>query len=276
VSRDALLYVDDVSVPLALQPEETSAPLPRERASGRHNRTLDGLRGCFALVVVAEHVRAAYFLNNNWGLVINTAAQLAVLGFFVLSGLVLTRAWKGHYGHFLLRRFVRLWPLYALMLAAGYALAHRAPAWSEFLWWPILSATHPIHINDPAWSLCVEAWAMLAMPIFVWAGRGSLIRALAAAVVFSLAGRAIDANFVFGVFFIAGAFLSRYEFHWAKLETPIFQWFGRISYPLYLSHWLVLRYMPAAIPVRVLACFVVAWALTMTVERWSIQGSRAV
>jgi len=280
LNGEAVSFAEDDAAPLAAAPE---VPRRGARSAYAHNRTLDGIRGCFALAVVAWHTRAEVWATDTHGafahflaIVTWTGAQIAVLGFFVLSGLVLTRAWKGSYPRFLLRRFVRLWPLYALTLAAGYALAHRPPLWSEFFWWPILSAHHPLHINDPAWSLCVEAWAMLFMPLFVWAGRGRLIRALAVAAGFLLAARLADSNFVFAFFFITGAFLSRFELRLPVMEAAIFQFFGRISYPLYLSHWLVLHYTPAPILVRVVVCFVVAWLLTITVERWSIVGSRAV
>ena len=117
---------------------------------------------------------------------------------------------------------------------------------------------------------------MLLMPVIVWAGRASLIRALLVVYGFSIAARMLNTNLVFGVFFVAGAHLSRFELRWHVMEGAIFQWFGRISYPLYLSHWLVLRYTPAPIALRLAACFLVAWGLTVTVERWSILGSRAL
>jgi peptidoglycan/LPS O-acetylase OafA/YrhL len=58
------------------------------------------------------------------------------------------------------------------------------------------------------------------------------------------------------------------------LEAPLPQWLGRVSYPLYLSHWVILYYAPGPLILRVAACFVAAEALAVTVERWSVAGSR--
>jgi peptidoglycan/LPS O-acetylase OafA/YrhL len=52
------------------------------------------------------------------------------------------------------------------------------------------------------------------------------------------------------------------------------QWLGRISYPLYLSHWIVLNHLPGPLILRVAVAFAVAQMLTWTVERWSIEVSR--
>ena len=81
---------------------------------------VDGLRGLLAVVVLAWHVAAPFGLA--WLL---PAANLAVATFFVLSGYVLTRGWDGRYGVFLIRRFLRLWPVYAACASPP------ATAWRE-------------------------------------------------------------------------------------------------------------------------------------------------
>src|ERR1700679_590520 len=94
---------------------------------------IDGLRGLLAVVVLAWHVCSPF--GAAWMLVF---ANVAVGLFFVLSGYVLTRGWDGRIGVFLVRRFLRLWPVYALCLGVCYLLAGVHPVWSEFAWYPLI------------------------------------------------------------------------------------------------------------------------------------------
>ena len=243
------------------------AMAPR-RTGGARNRALDGLRGCLAVLVLIGHVIGEHDPQAHF-----YPAQVAVWLFFAISGLVLTRSWDGRYVAFLTRRFVRLWPLFALCIGAGYVLADAAPSLPLFLWIP--ASNVPPAIDPPAWSLTIEAWAMLAMPLFAWIGRGSLIR-LELAIAAYVAAGFCDGRALFAAFFMIGAWLSRYEVRCWVLEHPVAQWLGRISYPLYLSHWLVLHYCPGPMALRVGLAFALAQALTMTIERWSIAASRAV
>jgi peptidoglycan/LPS O-acetylase OafA/YrhL len=83
-------------------------------------RALDGLRGVFALAVVTLHCNVyGYFYD----LPIVRSAYLAVDFFFVLSGFVISHASMHRLGSFralgtfVIRRFERVWPLHAVMLA---------------------------------------------------------------------------------------------------------------------------------------------------------------
>ena len=228
------------------------------------NRTLDGLRGCLALIVFAFHAGAL-----PTGLIPATSVRL----FFVISGYVLVRAWDGRFVAFLIRRAVRLWPIYALCLTVGYALLGVQPSLLLYVWLGSADWAHPPIGDPPAWSLMIEAWAMLLMPIFVYAARGSSVRFLLIAIVFLLAS--FIAPYVFyALYFLAGGRLSRISIQWSPLETPLPQWLGRISYPLYLCHWPIIYY--AGIPGWAVLplVFGVAAVLTATVEKWSIQASR--
>ena len=244
---------------------ETSRRLP----------AVDGLRGLLALVVLSHHLLVRF--GGTW---LFKPSDLAVCGFFTLSGYVLTRSWDGRFGLFLARRFLRLWPVYALCLAVGYAIAGVSPVVSQFFWFPVLTANAKPEIDPPIWSLCIEAWAMLFMPFFVWAGTGKPWRAIVGAVATYAAGY-LYLKLNFGLFFIAGAFLSRWEFRERFLESPIPQWLGRVSYSLYLSHWLVFALawrlfgdigLIASLPIA----FATGWLVWRYVEMPSIRLSRRV
>ena len=219
--------------------------------------------------------------------VLGLAANVSVSVFFVLSGLVLTRGWDGHFGRFLARRFVRLWPVFAVCLAAAGLLAGRVPALAEFVWvpYPRYDANE---LCPPMWSLFIEAWAALAMPLIAWAGRGGVVRTLgcmagcvALAVIWHPADLATRAFVSYLVCFVAGAGLSRTGLRSPVLESGVPQWLGRISYSLYLTHWLVLRALveglgsPGAVAGAVLV-FPVGWCFWRCLELPSIRASRRV
>ncbi len=233
-------------------------------------------------MVVADHA-----LSELGSAALGIAADIAVAVFFLLSGLVLTRAWDGRFGQFLVRRFVRLWPVFAVCLAAAGLLAMRAPALPEFVWIPY--PRYDAHeLCPPMWSLFIEAWAALAMPLIAWSGRGGAIRTLAcmagclaAAIFWPPANLAARAFVSYLVCFVAGAGLSRTNLRSPLLESEVPQWLGRISYSLYLSHWLVLHAMteafgrPGAVAGAALA-FPVGWCVWWCLERPSISVSRAI
>src|SRR5271156_4044751 len=139
---------------------------------------VDGLRGLLACVVMTWHATDPLRLD-----LLRVPADLAVCGFFVLSGYVLTRGWGAPLPEFLLRRFVRLWPPYAFCLTAAYVVAGVLPRWSMYAWWPVVSPA----VDPPIWSLCVEACAMPFMPLFIWLARGSFTRFACALTVGALA-----------------------------------------------------------------------------------------
>lgn len=233
---------------------------------------VDGLRGLLAVVVLAWHVCSPFGLG--WMLPL---ANAAVALFFVLSGYALTRGWDGRYGAFLIRRALRLWPVYALCLALGYFLAGIRPAWSEFLWFPFMGPNAKPAIDPPTWSLFLEAYAMPFMPLIVWAAaaRG---RALAAA----LGLVALSLVWAFAgilALFLIGSYLGRSVFRNRVLEARGPQWLGSVSYSLYLSHCLVLELGvralgPAGGIVVLPAVFAFAWVIWLLVERPSIAASR--
>jgi peptidoglycan/LPS O-acetylase OafA/YrhL len=198
------------------------------------SRTLDGIRGILAVLVVIHHSLQAAIGSA----ILLRPATAAVIAFFMLSGCVLTRAWDGHYGRFLLGRVARLWPVYALCLAAGYLFSGTPPSLAQFAW--CAGAMDRPLADVPAWSLVVEAWAMPFMPLFVWVACRPLRWLIAALAATLLCATYLNLLAFWGVFFFAGAWLSRFSFDWPLLEMRLPQWLGRISYPLYLCHWPIL------------------------------------
>jgi peptidoglycan/LPS O-acetylase OafA/YrhL len=251
---------------------------PRDSALDSKFRRLpavDGLRGLLALVVLCFHLTLPLGV-----IVLATPANVAVCGFFVLSGYVLTRSWQGGFGLFLARRFLRLWPVYALCLAIGYFIANIHPVWSQFLWYPVLTPSAKPEIDPPVWSLHIEAWAMLFMPFFIWIATGRALRIAFGFAVTALAG-VLYMKFAFGLLFIAGAVLARWQFRNRFLESAAPQWIGRISYSLYLTHWLVFAialraFGPWGPIVSVPVAFLVGWLVWRFVEWPSILMSRRV
>lgn len=95
---------------------------------------LDGLRGLAALIVVASHA-GGLGLHLLPGLSLTGTGKYGVYLFFVLSAYLLTAQWlqawaagavdAAYLRRYLLRRVLRIYPLYALVLLVGWALAPR-------------------------------------------------------------------------------------------------------------------------------------------------------
>ena len=153
---------------------------------------LDACRGFCAVAVVFYHMDAQTHFHG-WPVVRN--GFHAVDFFFVLSGFVIASAYgqKLQTGEqlrrFTIRRFGRLYPLHAAVLAAYvlvelWALAHQQDAFVDDFSIPGLLASIPLlqgfsplalTWNYPAWSISVELWFNLAFGLYVcWLGRRSV------------------------------------------------------------------------------------------------------
>jgi peptidoglycan/LPS O-acetylase OafA/YrhL len=225
-------------------------------------RALDGIRGALCLIVLAHHLSPA-IIPGGVGFALS---QCAVLGFFALSGCVLTGTYDGRYLVFLVRRALRLLPVLVLCWAVG-CLQVGQLAW-------------PTDVDPPVWSLTIESIAMVAFPLIVWGGSGSLGRLLlfsAACMVLGL----VNWRLTLGTFFGAGAYVSRRGVPALTIFTaPWLLWIGDISYSLYLTQWLVLRagiqrFGPEGALYAIPALFFVAWAVWRTLELPSIAASRS-
>lgn len=169
---------------------------------------LTSVRFILALGVVLFH----YQLQWSWDVAAHTGllerARLGVDVFFILSGFVLTHAYRDalaqgrmHYGRFLVARLARIYPAHVAVLAfvgvmvgAAYAMGEQFDA---RLYNPLglLATLFLVHAwfpggfvaewNGPSWSLSAEWFAYLAFPLYGWLGlrlrsRPGLLLALAA------------------------------------------------------------------------------------------------
>jgi peptidoglycan/LPS O-acetylase OafA/YrhL len=234
--------------------------------------SVDGLRGLLAGFVMFAHIINSWGDGRFIGL-----ANLCVLTFFIISGYVLTLGWRGSYVGFLVRRFVRLWPLYALCIAVGGWLSMNPPPLTLYFWYPLMGVNAQLPQDPPTWSLFVEAWAMPFMPLIIWIARRP-------AVMFPVLVALVLAQFwskdlYYGTFFIIGSHLANRTTSSDFLNSAPVQWLGHISYSLYLSHEVMIGVLKHHFPgywmyLVVPVCLGLASALCLVVERPSIYLSR--
>ena len=137
---------------------------------------IDGLRGFAALIVVASH---ASNLGMHWvpGVSLSGIGKYGVYLFFVISAFLLTLQWlqlppgrsgtAAALGRYMLRRAARIYPLYAVVLLVGWALAPRG------LGVPMDGAAVWRHLSlqegrDIYWSVPVEFKFYLLIPLLAW------------------------------------------------------------------------------------------------------------
>lgn len=173
-------------------------PIDR-RLSPDDSAALDGMRGLAALIVVASHASA---MGLPW------LPQVSLVGigkygvylFFVLSAFLLTLQWlqalaagRGGWRYaagYLLRRALRIYPLYTCVLLVGWALAPRG------LGVPLDGAAVWRHLTlqegrDLYWSVPVEfLYYLVIPPLALWIG-GVHSAWLRAAVVLGLGAGAL-------------------------------------------------------------------------------------
>ena len=193
----------------------TSAP--STGVSRTHYAQLDGLRACAILPVVAYHFGLQHKDTNDPGLLLDLShfGWMGVDLFFVLSGflitsiLVETKEGPRYFKNFLMRRFLRIWPLYyaalfTLFFAIPWMVSTTPPEierMQEHQWWFWLYGANWLFAslgdfsNVPGgyfWSLAVEEQFYLIWPFVVYhlSERGILRLALTL-LGLSLLGRAI-------------------------------------------------------------------------------------
>lgn len=173
---------------------------------------LDGVRGVAAVLVVLYHLQAnGLFLANA----LTRNGALFVDCFFVLSGFVIASSYQEAIGdgrdvlRFMMRRFGRVWPLHAAVLAvmasfhlarlaAGLANGHPSnPFVGDHSLGGLAASLLLVHSmglyddvvwNPPSWSISVEFYAYLLFALVVllarrWSALVAVILVLASAAV---------------------------------------------------------------------------------------------
>jgi peptidoglycan/LPS O-acetylase OafA/YrhL len=204
---------------------------------------LDGWRGISAMIVLLFHAGGAFaWSGSDLGLV--KGANLFVDYFFVLSGFVIGHTYDDRIddmrsaGVFLVRRFGRLWPLHAAMLALYVAVELAAlvierhlgnfaahPAFTGGKTLPSLLTNllliHSLGIhsqytwNMASWSISVEFWTYVVFAcILVLAKRHRTVIAVGLAAIGALGvtitGRYMDATVDYGLLRCLYGFFSGY------------------------------------------------------------------
>lgn len=250
----------------------------------KHLSGLDVLRGLLAWTVVAVHYAVVSgWYNRGWQL----AGIWAVAGFLVMSGFVIGRmilAKEERYSAYLFRRFMRLFPVFAVML--GFAIMLKpwimpvsvegVTALEHERFWPAL-LTHLAMLHGlwphpalgqyaflpPAWSVSLEWQCLILAPMIL----AFMVRYREKVILFLLAitltiallhiGMHIKLNDGFFPmrigFFILGLTIAIYSvpFRVSDFTLPwprLLIWLGKVSYSTYLCHWLVIALFAPRIP----------------------------
>ncbi len=225
-------------------------------------------------MVVACHLK--WPIGNE---VMSGAARVAVLSFFVMSGYVLAFSYDGRVAIFCVRRFVRLWPLYGATIAAAYALNGSLPPLGELVCWPAL-IVRPPPIDPPAWTLYAEVWVTPILPVLFWlTARNRAIGIVLPPLALGL--MVVDWRLYVIAFFAAGVGLARFAIPWPRRVPAVAIWLGRVSYSLYLTHWVVLIWLdkwfgPLGPLLSLPVILAVAWAAWRVIEQPSIGLSRRI
>ena len=250
--------------------------MPRSVQDSRHPvarvLSIDGLRGILAAIVVLAHFAVRLGTEQLLPL-----ASTCVCGFFLISSYALTLSWRGGYATFLGKRFLRLWPAYAVAMMIGAFFTGVPVAWHDYFWFPFKGRYGHFDQDPVVWSLYVEVYASLAMPLIILVSSNAILASFVGAG-FVLAG-GWDINFSYAPFFLAGSFLARAPFDFAILNSRFVQWLGRISYSLYLTHCLVIMFLESFYPstwtyVSIPVCLLVAHVFHAVIEQPSISASQ--
>lgn len=166
---------------------------------GRRFETLDGMRGVAAIAVFFHHITyygGSKFLQSGY---------LAVDFFFMLSGFVLARAYDARFAGglspfaFLWQRIKRLWPVMAIGILSGAAMAYAKGIGvpeltirtiSQILFLPVMAGPFGIYTLDGVqWSLLFEFFANAIHGMFLWSAslRRLAVTAGAALIALSIA-----------------------------------------------------------------------------------------
>jgi len=159
-----------------------------EARPARPRNNFDGLRLIAALLVVFGHQTMIAGIEDGTGTI-----GLRLLMFFAISGFLVTGSWHSdpHPVRFLARRFLRIWPAFAVMVVVcaigAYLVAptnlHRLAAWFYLnnlrFWgfdWPFFEGPWPT-LNQSMWMVPYEINLYLALAAAACFGRRLLLAA---------------------------------------------------------------------------------------------------
>jgi peptidoglycan/LPS O-acetylase OafA/YrhL len=211
-------------------------------------RALDGWRGICALLIALHHFPAHGFIYH---LPLVRNAWLLVDFFFVLSGFVITHAYRDRLSSgqaaafFAIRRFFRLWPLQAAMLAAFIALElYRYLATgtgfigerSIFAIFTNLALVQSLGLHDmltwntPSWAVSTEFWTYILFALVVFFTGRFRVLASAVLIAFSVAALALHSRYGMRETFDWGIARCIYGFFLGSLTYEAWSrgWFTRL------------------------------------------------
>ena len=179
-------------LPPLLQANRRSQP---SAAQPNNKPELDGIRGIALLAVMLSHGAGRYILQTTLLAKLCTYALVpgwsGVELFFVLSGFLITgillksKAAGNYFSSFYARRFLRIFPIYYLVVTAGLAAAHYNVWWNSMMPpdrmriayyfyaqnWPLFwnhGAYQTVSLFGHFWSLAVEEQFYLLWPLVIW------------------------------------------------------------------------------------------------------------
>jgi peptidoglycan/LPS O-acetylase OafA/YrhL len=168
---------------------------PSDAAQPNHKPELDGIRGIALLAVMLSHGGGRYILRTTFAAKLFAYAMVpgwsGVELFFALSGFLITgillrsRAAENYFTSFYARRFLRIFPIYYLVVTAGLVAAHYNFWWntvmppermriSYYIYaqnWPVFwnhGAYQTVSAFGHFWSLAVEEQFYLVWPLVIW------------------------------------------------------------------------------------------------------------
>jgi peptidoglycan/LPS O-acetylase OafA/YrhL len=173
--------------------EESPATTPARRTANARVAELDGLRGIAILLVLVFHYAPATgpmrYLGDVFGIGWTGVDLFFVLSGYLITGILLDSVGQPHYyRNFIVRRSLRIFPLYYACLVL-YCVLSFVPSpihWKAFLtigggWWYVgylgniqvflQNAWPGAAILTPLWSLQVEEQFYLSFPFLVWAAK---------------------------------------------------------------------------------------------------------
>jgi peptidoglycan/LPS O-acetylase OafA/YrhL len=238
---------------------------------------LDGWRGVAAICVALYHFHAySHVLTSPF----MHSAYLFVDFFFVLSGFVIAYAYGDRLtrwsdvGDFVIRRFGRLWPLHAAVLAFMFAMELAKlyignHGWIHFTnppfdpagynYWAALPTNilliqalhlHPgLTWNGSAWSISTEFWTYLVFAaLCVWGRRALIVGAIASIAggfaVVALVSDTMNVGYDFGFFRCIFGFFTGYFvlLIWRRWSVAPPRWIGHAELPAVAAVILFLIY----------------------------------